>query len=265
MKFVYVFILVLVMPFFTKSQEKISLPKENDLKTIGLIGGTSWHSTVEYYAYINQKINDAYHNNTNPPMVLINLNQHYIHELQKADRWDSIAEILTNSCNTLSKAGVQAVMFCANTPHKVYDDVQAKCPVPILHIADATGWAINEKKIKKVGLIGTRFTMKEDFISNRLYGKYNVDVIVPEDEKVINKLQEIIEKELSLGILKPETKQYILEVISNLINRGAEGIILGCTEFPLIIEQKDVSVPIFNTTLLHAQLGADFVLGNVKY
>lgn len=230
------------------------------LRKLGLIGGLSWHSTLEYYMYLNQTINDHFGNNTNPPLVLVNLDQYCMHQLQKSDQWDAIARMLIEACDQLYKAGAFAAMFCANTPHKVYHDVQRHSMIPILHIGDAIGAAVRKKGLCKVGLIGTIFTMEEPFIAKILKDKYDIDIMVPDQEKDREKLHTIIQKELSLGILKPETKKYILDQIAILESKGAEGIILGCTEFPLIIGQNDLNIPIFNTTLLHAQMGVDFIL-----
>ncbi len=230
------------------------------LRKLGLIGGLSWHSTLEYYMYLNQTINDHFGNNTNPPLVLVNLDQYCMHQLQKSDQWDAIARMLIEACDQLYKAGASAAMFCANTPHKVYHDVQRHSMIPILHIGDAIGAAVRKKGLCKVGLIGTIFTMEEPFIAKILKDKYDIDIMVPDQEKDREKLHTIIQKELSLGILKPETKKYILDQIAILESKGAEGIILGCTEFPLIIGQNDLNIPIFNTTLLHAQMGVDFIL-----
>ncbi len=230
------------------------------LRKLGLIGGLSWHSTLEYYMYLNQTINDHFGNNTNPPLVLVNLDQYCMHQLQKSDQWDAIARMLIEACDQLYKAGASAAMFCANTPHKVYHDVQRHSMIPILHIGDAIGAAVRKKGLCKVGLIGTIFTMEEPFIAKILKDKYDIDIMVPDQEKDREKLHTIIQKELSLGILKLETKKYILDQIAILESKGAEGIILGCTEFPLIIGQNDLNIPIFNTTLLHAQMGVDFIL-----
>ncbi len=210
--------------------------------------------------YLNQTINDYFGNNTNPPLVLVNLDQYSMHQLQKSDHWDIIAAMLIEACDQLYKSGASAAMFCANTPHKVYHEVQRHSMIPILHIGDAIGTAVRKKGLRKVGLIGTVFTMEEPFIEKILKGKYDIDIMVPDQKKDREKLHTIIQKELSLGILKPETKKYILDQIVILETMGAEGIILGCTEFPIIIGENDLEIPVFNTTLLHAQMGVDFIL-----
>jgi len=241
--------------------QSAQLPAPPDMKTLGLIGGTSWYSTVEYYRNINEAVNDAYGNNTNPPLLLYNLNQHAVHELQKGDHWDAIAALLTESAVRLRAAGAQGIMFCANTPHKVYAQVAKNVDLPILHIADATGAAIRSKGLKKVGLIGTLYTMEDGFIADRLKERYGIETIVPGDSTARRELHRIIQHELDVGVFKADSKKYVLRQIQELRRRGARGIVLGCTEFPLIIKSADVSVPIFDTTHLHSQMAVDFILG----
>jgi aspartate racemase len=237
------------------------LPTAANMKVLGLLGGTSWHSTVEYYRYINQEVNDLYGSNTNPPLVLYNLNQHEIHALQLSGRWDQITDMLSEAAMKLRAAGAQAVMFCANTPHKVYADVSRKTGIPILHIADATGLAIRQAGLTRVGLVGTKYTMEDGFMQQWLREHYQVEVVVPTSAAARTELHRIIQKELGMGIFKPETKRYVLEQIEELRKRGAQGIILGSTEIPLIIAQSDVRIPVFDTTRLHSLMGVDFILG----
>lgn len=230
------------------------------MRTLGLLGGTSWHSTVEYYGYINQAINGYYGNNTNPPLLLYNLDQHRVNTLQIANRWDEIAGLLSEGGLKLRGAGAEALIFCANTPHKVYAPVSKKVGIPILHIGDATGHAIERAGLKKVGLIGTIYTMEDGFIAEWLKDHYGIQTIVPDSASVRRELQRIIQKELAMGILKPESKRYILAEIDRLRKRGAEGIVLGCTEFPLIVKQADVPFPAFDTTHLHSEMAVDYIL-----
>jgi aspartate racemase len=255
------FTLILATTGFQERDATHKLPPTPAMHTLGLIGGTSWHSTVEYYSYINQMVNDTFQNNTNPPLILLNLNQHLVHALQSADRWDSIAGLLVDATRRLQSSGAEAVLFCANTPHKVYEEVSKRVEIPILHIADATGIEIQRRGLHRVGLIGTIFTMEEDFIKKRLKEKFGVDVIVPVRSEDRLELHRIVQKELSLGVLKPETKTYILAQLDLLKRRGAQGIILGSTEFPLIIRAEDIDVPLFNTTLLHSQMAVKFISG----
>lgn len=230
------------------------------MKKIGLIGGTSWHSTIEYYRYINQSVNDHFSNNTNPPLLLYTLNQSEIHHYQLNGNWEAIATCILEAANSLKLAGVEALMFCANTPHKVYEKVQKKVNIPILHIADATAKAINERGIDKVCFIGTRFTMEEDFITKRI-SQMGIEVLVPEDSFVIDELHRIIQKELTYGKVKKESKKFVFRILESMISKGANGIILGCTEFPLIVEETDFNLPIFNTTKIHSRAATDFILG----
>jgi aspartate racemase len=237
------------------------LPLASDMKTLGLVGGTSWYSTVDYYRYINKAVNDAYGDNTNPPLIIFNLNQQKIHELQAQNQWNQIAAILIDAVNRLHAGGAQAVLFCANTPYKVYVQVAQNSKIPILHIADATGNAIQKSGLKKIGLIGTKYTMEDGFMADRLKEKYGVETLVPNSAPARKELHRIIQKELGMGIFKPESKKFVLDQIEELKRRGAQGIILGCTEFPLIIKQSDVTVPVFDTTHLHSQMAVDFILG----
>ncbi|HYL01556.1 MAG TPA: amino acid racemase [Steroidobacteraceae bacterium] len=232
-----------------------------DMKMLGLIGGTSWHSTVEYYRYINQAVNDYYGNNTNPPLMVYDLNQRQIHDLQLQDEWDKIADIYSGAAITLRQAGAQAVLFAANTPYKIYPEVARRIGIPILHIADATGMAIQRAHLERVGLIGTRYTMEDGFIPRYLKEHYGLEVLVPSARPIRAELHRIIQQELGMGIIKLSSKQYVLEQIAELRKRGAQGIILGCTEFTLIISQTDVQIPAFDTTRLHAQMAVDFILG----
>ncbi|OEI80869.1 hypothetical protein AST99_07100 [Formosa algae] len=229
------------------------------MNTLGLIGGTSWHSTLDYYSTINQAVNDHFGNNTNPPLLVYTLNQAEVHRFQREDKWDSIANMLTTAAISLNKAGAQSVMFCANTPHKVYNSVQDQLDFPVIHIADVTAKAIHEKALKKVCFIGTKYSMTEDFITKRIEDN-GLDVLVPEDDKVIDELHRIIIEELTYGEVKPESKKYVLSVLNEMIDDGAEGVILGCTEFPLMIFKDDLKVPIFDTTKIHSQSGVDYIL-----
>jgi aspartate racemase len=243
------------------SEQFSQLPPASDMKTVGLIGGTAWYSTVDYYRYINKAVNDAYGNNTNPPLIIYNLNNQRIQELQAKNQWDEIAAILTDAVTRLRAGGAQAVLFCANTQHKVYPQVSRKIDIPILHIGDATGIAIQKSGLKKVGLIGTKFTMEDGFMVAWLKEHYGIETLVPVSAPARQELHRIIHQELDLGVYKPESKKYVLDEIEKLRHRGAEGIVLGCTEFPLVIKQADVAIPVFDTTLLHSQMAVDFILG----
>jgi aspartate racemase len=253
--------LVLMSPaLLSQSREGRPIPPEQ-MKTLGLVGGTSWHSTVEYYRYINQAINNLYGDNTNPPLVIYNVNQQRINALQEQNRWDEIAGILSGAGLKLRSAGAQALLLCSNTAHKVYGPVCRHTALPVLHIADATGLAIQKAGLNNVGLVGTLYTMEGDFIAQWLKQQYGINCIVPGSAAVRQELQRIIIQELAMGIFKPESKRYVLAQIESLRKQGAQGIVLGCTEFPLIITQADLPYPVFDTTYLHALMGVDFILG----
>jgi len=206
-----------------------------EMKMLGLIGGTSWHSTVEYYRYINQTINDYYGSETNPPLIIYNLNQRAIHDLQVKGQWDKIADIYSDAGIKLRAAGAQAVLFAANTPYRVYPEVAQRIGIPVLHIADATGTAIQHAHLTKVGLLGTKYTMEDGFIPLWLKEHYGIEVLVPASQTVRDELHRMIQRELGMGVVKPTTKRYVLDQIEDLHQHDAQGIILGCTEFTLLI------------------------------
>jgi aspartate racemase len=231
------------------------------MKVLGLIGGTSWYSTVEYYTYLNRAVNDAYGNSTNPPLILYNLNGERVHDLQAANDWEGIAALYTQAAKRLRTSGAEGIVFCANTPYKVYAQVARNLNIPILHIADATGVAIRKAGLKKVAIIGTLYTMQDGFIGDWLKQHYGIETIVPSSAEKQRELHRIIQQELQRGIFKPASKTYVLQQIEELRRRGAEGIVLACTEFPLIVHPEDVSIPVFDTTLLHSQMAVDFIMG----
>ena len=229
------------------------------MKALGLIGGTSWHSTVEYYKFINQYVNEHFGDNTNPPLLVFTLNHALMRKYQGTANWEAIANDYIQAANRLQRAGAEALLFCANTPHKIHPEVSHHIEIPILHIADATAQAIHATGVKKVGFLGTRYTMQEPYITNRI-AAHGIEVEAPKTEQVIVELHRIIMEELTYGKLNHASKNYVLQVIQNLINEGAEGIVLGCTEFPILIQEKDLDIPIFNTADIHAKAGADFIL-----
>ena len=233
------------------------------MKALGLIGGTSWHSTIEYYKFINQNINDYFGDNTNPPLMVFTVNQSLIHSLQIESKWEHIAEIIIDAATRLEKAGAEQLMFCANTPHKVYDIVTKHIDTPILHIGDATAKAIQSEKLIKVCFLGTKYSMTQDFVTRRI-SQYNIDVMVPQDNDTLNELHRIIQDELTYGKIRETSKQYVLDVIAGFVRSGAQGVVLGCTEFPLMIGDDDLEIAIFNTTNIHALAGANYILENLR-
>jgi aspartate racemase len=229
------------------------------MKTLGMVGGLSWHSTLDYYSFINMAVNNHFGNNTNPPLILYNLNQAKVHHLQKQNKWESIADMLLKAVKQLQKAGAESAIFCANTPHKVYDLIQKQVDIPIIHIADATVWAIHQKGLNTVGFIGTKYSMENDFVTGRIE-QNGIKVIVPDEQNVIKELHRIIHEELTYNKIILESKRFVLNELNQMIRNGAKGIVLGCTEFPLMIHQKDINVPAFNTTLIHSAAAVRFIL-----
>ncbi len=225
---------------------------KNDMKTIGLIGGMSWESSIEYYRIINKKVKKELGELHSAKSILYSVDFEEIEKLQRQGKWNELTTIMINIAKDLEKAGADLILICANTMHKMADEVQDNINIPLIHIADATAQVIDKLSLKKVGLLGTRYTMEEDFYKDRLSEKYSLDVIIPDDEdrKIINK---VIYDELCLGKIEESSKKEYLRIIEKLIQDGAEGVVLGCTEIPLLIKQEDVLIPIFNTTIIHAE------------
>lgn len=231
------------------------------MRSVGLIGGMSWHSTLEYYRRINQAVNARHGDNTNPPLLLDNLDQHEIHRLQGLGRWDGIEAMLLRSGSRLQAAGVEAVLLCANTPHKVYPGLAAGLRIPVLHIADATGAAIRAQGLDRVGLLGTRHVLEGGYIADWLGSRYGIEVVVPAPA-AIAALHAIIVGELSMGTLSGESRSFLLAQAGELRRRGAQGVVLGCTELPLVMGGEDCGVPSFDTTRLHADMAVEFIMSN---
>ena len=229
------------------------------LPCFGLIGGTSWHATALYYRQINQAVNNQFCNNTNPPLCVNTLNQAAIHRYQEHNQWQKIEKLLIDAGKRLIKAGADGLAFCTNTPHKCYDSVQAKLEVPLLHIADATAQALQQQRIHKAAFIGTRFSMTENFMQQR-YRAHDIELICPTELTTIHKLHQIITQSLSLGQTKPHEKEFVIDVVQSLISEGAQAVVLGCTEFSLLVCEKDFSIPVMDTTALHAQAISQWVL-----
>lgn len=224
------------------------------MKTLGMIGGTSWHSTIEYYRLINQLAAKVIGEQANPPLIIHSIN---IELMREQNREKINAKYLETSLK-LQEVGAEAILICANTPHMVYDFVQPKIEIPILHIADATGKAAKKLGLKKLGLLGNKPTMTGNFIPKVLSKNYQIETIIP-DEKYIPQAHQYVSKELTQGIFSEEAKSFFKEQINLLQARGADGIILGCTELPLLIKSDDVDIPTLATTDLHAQMGVDFI------
>lgn len=229
------------------------------MKTIGLIGGITWHSTIDYYRFINQQVNERLGGDNAAQIILNSVNYGEIKRLTKADDWKSIAAIMCDAARRTEAAGADCILLGANTMHHIAEEVQAAVNIPLIHIADATAKAINEKNISTIALLGTKYTMQFEFYKKRLAAAGITTLIPGEDD--IEIVNDGIYEELGKGILLPSTKEKYMAIIQKLVRRGAMGVILGCTEIPLLIKQEDSPVPVFDTTLLHATAAVDFALG----
>lgn len=228
------------------------------MKTIGLIGGTTWVSTTEYYRNINRLMNESQGGVSSAKILLYSLNYAEFQPPQEPDGWGGIAELLSGIAKRLEGAGADCLLICANTPHIVAGEVQSSIKIPLLHIGDATAKEIKSQKIKKIGLLGTRYTMEYPFLKDRL-SEYGIETIVP-DDKEREFIHASIFNELGKNIFKEETKKKYLEIIDQLESLGAEGVILGCTEIPLLINQSDRKIPMFDTTLIHSKAAVEFAV-----
>jgi len=228
------------------------------MKIIGLIGGMSWESSLEYYRIINELVKNKIGGLHSGRIIMYSLDFEEIEKMQSAGNWDDLTKKMIDCAQTLEKVGAEMVLICTNTMHIMAEDVQKNIDIPLIHIADSTAEKIKEKNLKKVGLLGTRYTMEQDFYKGRLKRKYDLDVIIPKSQEVIEMINDVIFKELCVGETKESSKKKYLEVIENLIKRGAEGIILGCTEIPLLIKQSDIDIPLFDTMTIHAEAAVNY-------
>jgi aspartate racemase len=226
------------------------------MNTLGLIGGTSWHATIDYYRRINQLVGNEIGTDKNPELIIHSINI----EVMRAQNLEKIVEKYLDVSRKLEQAGAKAIVICANTPHMAYEYVQPKIDIPILHIADAIGKEAIRLGLKNLGLLGNRPTMTKNFITKVLQSTYNMETIIPEED-FLDQSHHYVSRELTQGKFTDESKKFFLEQIKLLQDRGADGIILGCTELPLLISAEDTDTPLLATTDLHAQMAADFVLG----
>ncbi|GAA3770305.1 aspartate/glutamate racemase family protein [Flavobacterium ginsengiterrae] len=229
------------------------------MKKIGLIGGISWVSTSDYYKLINLGINEKLGGLNFSECLVYSFNYADIKKNNDNNDWDSTFNMLFKGCEFLKSGGAEAIVLCANTMHLIADRLQEAIDVPVIHIAVETAAEIQKQQLKKVGLLGTKFTMELDFFKDKLKEK-GIEAIIPESEEVKDFVHYTIFEELGRGIVTDETKKRYLEIADELIKNGAEGIILGCTEIPLVIKEGDLSVPIFDTTLIHAKAAVEFQL-----
>ncbi|HBF5454189.1 TPA: aspartate/glutamate racemase family protein [Clostridioides difficile] len=220
------------------------------MKTIGLIGGMSWESTITYYQVINTVIKERLGGLHSSKCILYSVDFQEIEECQSSGNWEKSAKILADAAIKLQGAGADFIVICTNTMHKVSDKIQESIHIPLLHIADVTATVLKEKEIKKVALLGTKYTMEQDFYKNIIINN-GIEVLIPnEEDRII--VNYTIFNELCLGIVSESSKKAFLSIIDKLSKQGAEGVILGCTEIGLLIKQNDTSIPLFDTTVIHA-------------
>lgn len=231
------------------------------MKIIGLVGGISWTSTVDYYRYINEGINRTLGGLNFAECIIYSVNFDDFQKNNAAHDWDATFTLLANAAENLKNAGAEVIVLCANTAHIVADQITEKVQIPLIHITTATANAIHQKGLRKIGLLGTTYTMELDFYKDKLKAN-GIEPIIPERRADRDFIEESLRNELARGILNPETKKFYLKIIEELIQKGAEGIILGCTEIPLLINQGDVSVPVFDSTKIHAQAAVEFAIKN---
>lgn len=229
------------------------------MKTIGLIGGMSWESSAEYYRIVNETVKQRLGGLHSAQCLMYSVDFADIERLQHEGRWDEAGQVMAQAAQRLERGGADFVVLCTNTMHKLANSIEAAVSIPLLHIADPTAQKIAEAGITRIGLLGTAFTMEQEFYRGRLTEKYGLDVLIPEaDERAI--VHRIIYEELVLGIVKDESREAYKRIINHLVERGAQGIILGCTEIMLLIAPQDCPVPSFDTTTLHAVAAAEYAL-----
>ena len=228
------------------------------MKTIGLIGGMSWESTVTYYQLINEAVKQALGGLHSAKTLLYSVDFAEIEEYQAKGLWAESAEVLAQAAENLEKAGADFLLICTNTMHKVAPQVQSRVSIPLIHIAEATAEALKAAGITTVGLLGTKYTMTQDFYKQKLIDA-GISVVIP-DEQGVELVNRVIYDELCLGIIKEDSRQQFVSVIEDLRSRGAQGVILGCTEIGLLISQADTALPVFDTTKIHAEAAAAYAL-----
>lgn len=229
------------------------------MKTIGLLGGMSWESTVGYYRAINEGVKNSLGGLHSAKIILYSVDFDPIERLQHSGNWDGTAAILVEAALSIQSAGADFLLICTNTMHKVAPEIENAIKIPMLHIADATAEVLIDKSIKTVGLLGTKFTMEQEFYKGRLIQKYGLKVMVPnaEDRKIVHN---IIYQELCLGQIIEKSKLEYVRIVKQLSNQGAEAVILGCTEIGMLVDQSDTDVKLIDTTAIHAAKAVEYAL-----
>jgi aspartate racemase len=229
------------------------------VKTIGLVGGMSWESSQEYYRIINEESKRRLGGLASAQSLMFSFNFAEVEELQSAGRWDETTKRMVEAGRRLERGGADFVVICSNTMHKMAREVQEGISIPLLHIADATGEAKRARRISKIGLLGTRYTMEEDFYKGRLEDNFELEVVIP-IEQDRQRIHDVIYDELCIGEVSPDSKVEYLDIVRALERRGVQGVILGCTEIGLLVQQADTLMPVFDTTRIHAEAAVDMAL-----
>ncbi len=228
------------------------------MKTIGIVGGISWLSTIEYYKFVNQLVNDRLGGVNAARVIIYSVNFADIKKLTEADDWDGLAKMVSDAAKELEKAGADCLLVGANTMHKIADRVQAAVNIPLIHVAVVTADAIKKKNLHTVALLGTKYVMQQDFYRDKL-SEQGINILIPEQEE-IDYINNAIYTEFGKGVFLPETKKRFLQIIDALISKGAEGVIFGCTEIPILIQAEECPIPVFDTTFIHSLAAVDFVM-----
>lgn len=229
------------------------------MKILGLLGGMSWESSIEYERLINQAVRDQLGGTSSADLIIRSFNFSDIEALQASGKWDEAGALLAQAAKDLENAGAEAIVLCTNTMHVLANNIQREISIPFLHIADATGQAVADEGIKKVLLLGTKYTMEKDFYKARLADKFGLDVITPAETQR-DEIHRVIYEELVRGIIKASSRSYFMDLITEFTELGVEGVIAGCTEIELLVQSEDLSVAYFPTTSLHSAAAARFAL-----
>jgi aspartate racemase len=229
------------------------------MKTIGLLGGMSWESSSEYYRLINQGINRKLGGHHSAKSIMVSVDFEEVKHYQHIGEWEKATGLMIEGAQQVERGGADFLLICTNTMHKMADDVQKAIDIPLIHIADATAQTIKNAGLTRIGLLGTAFTMGEEFYKGRLSSRHGLEVVVPdqEDRQLVH---DIIYRELCLGKIVTASKRVYQQIIEKLIDKGCQGVILGCTEISLLIKQEDIAVPLFDTTALHAEAAVAYAL-----
>jgi len=233
------------------------------MKTIGMIGGMSWESSIEYYRITNQRVREKLGGLHSAKSVMVSVDFAEIETLQSSGRWDEATQVMIDTALQVQRGGANFLMICTNTMHRMAEEVRAALQIPLLHIADATAARIQQAGMSKIGLLGTRFTMEEDFYRGRLESLHGLQVLIPAapDRELVHR---VIYDELVLGQTNAQSRAEYVRIIKQMQAEGAQGVILGCTEIGLLVKQSDVELPLFDTTRIHAEAAVDAALGEME-